>query len=109
MKYDPDLFSYIQKAKLNISMCGYNTMTEIYHSGVSAIIFPREGSYEQNERADIVSKAKKNIKILYEKKTNITKLASEIVNVLKNEKYSNIKIEGAKKTAEMIKQFYNGR
>lgn len=109
VKYDPDLFSYIQKAKLNISMCGYNTTTEIYHAGVSAILFPREGSYEQNERADIVSKARKNIKILYEKKTNIAKLAREIVNVLKNKKYPNVKIEGAKKTSEIIKKFYNRR
>lgn len=107
VKYDPDLFSYIQKADLNISMAGYNTVTELYRSGIPAIIFPRKGSYEQNERVDIISKSRKNISILYEDKTTSKILAKEILNALKKRKYSPLKIEGADETARLVSGFYD--
>ena len=106
IRFIPDLFKYIKNAELSLNMMGYNTNTEIFHSGIPAIYFPRKGSYEQNERADIISHKRKNIILLNEEDTSSKLLARKILIGLKMKKYPPLKICGAEKSASIIKEFY---
>ena len=72
-----------------------------------AIVFPRKGSYEQNERTDILSKSRGNVIFLNEDETSSELLAQKIIEGLKEKKHSPGKIDGAVKTASIISNFYN--
>lgn len=55
-KYTPNLLSYMKKAKLSISLCGYNTTMNILKTGVNSMILPSNKDWEQKIRAEKLEK-----------------------------------------------------
>lgn len=78
-----NLESLISEAELVISMCGYNTVTELIGSYKKVILIPRTHSgSEQLIRSNIISQLYDGIWILPEKDLTIEKLGSLINQVM---------------------------
>ncbi|PSB05905.1 glycosyltransferase [Pleurocapsa sp. CCALA 161] len=58
LEFTNDLMSYVNTADMVISMCGYNTITEVLQKGKKAIVVPRtKPGQEQLIRAQAMAKA----------------------------------------------------
>lgn len=58
LEFTNDLMSYVNTADTVISMCGYNTITEVLQKGKKAIVIPRiKPGQEQLIRAQSLAKA----------------------------------------------------
>lgn len=58
-EFTNDLMSYVNTADLVVSMCGYNTITEVLQTGKKAIVIPRtKPGQEQLVRAQSLAKAR---------------------------------------------------
>ena len=55
-QYTPNLLSYMKKAELSISLCGYNTTMNILKTGVNSMILPSNKDWEQKIRAEKLEK-----------------------------------------------------
>jgi predicted glycosyltransferase len=55
-KFTPQFLTYMQKAKLSISLGGYNTTMNILRTGVNSMVLPSNKDWEQMVRAEKLEK-----------------------------------------------------
>ena len=96
-----DLEFYIRKSKIVISMAGYSTVPEIIKCKKPCVLIPREGSFEQINRARAFEKA--GCLICHEL-DNEDSLYKSITKLKSISTRFNINIDGAKNTVGIIKK-----
>ena len=78
-EFTNDMMSYVNTADLVVSMCGYNTITEVLQKGKKAIVVPRiKPGREQLIRAQSMAKAGL-IKMIHPKELNPDLLVKTIL------------------------------
>ena len=81
-EFTNDMMSYVNTADLVVSMCGYNTITEVLQKGKKAIVVPRiKPGREQLIRAQSMAKAGL-IETIHPKELNPDLLVKTILNSL---------------------------
>ena len=87
-EFTNDMMSYVHTADLVVSMCGYNTITEVLQTGKKAIVVPRiKPGREQLVRAQSLTKAGL-IKMIHPEKLEPNLLIETVFNNLTSNKSS---------------------
>ena len=85
------MMSYINTANLVVSMCGYNTITEVLQKGKKAIVIPRvKPGQEQLIRAQSMAKVGL-IKMIHPELLNPDLLMGNLFSTLNSVEYSSYK------------------
>ncbi|MDJ0648500.1 MAG: glycosyltransferase [Xenococcaceae cyanobacterium MO_188.B19] len=90
-EFTDDMMSYINTANLVVSMCGYNTITEVLQKGKKAIVIPRvKPGQEQLIRAQSMAKVGL-IKMIHPELLNPDLLMGNLFSTLNSVEYSSYK------------------
>ena len=88
LEFTDDMMSYINTADLVVSMCGYNTITEVLQKGKKALVVPRiKPGQEQLIRAQSMAKAGL-IKMIHPELLNPDLLIGNVFSSLNSSQYS---------------------
>ena len=88
LEFTNDMMSYINTADLVLSMCGYNTITEVLQKGKKAIVVPRiKPGKEQLIRAQSMAKVGL-IKMIHPELLNPDLLIGNLFSSLNSVEYS---------------------
>ena len=88
LEFTDDMMSYINTADLVVSMCGYNTITEVLQKGKKALVVPRiKPGQEQLIRAQSMAKAGL-IKMIHPELLNPDLLIGNLFSSLNSSQYS---------------------
>lgn len=94
---------WLKEADLSISMAGYNSSMDLAATGIPALVYPFGQNQEQRMRAERLSQ-KLPIKVLDTLDLSAARLAGKIKEQLQVARgSSNINLDGAEKTAQLVK------
>jgi predicted glycosyltransferase len=104
-KFTTQFLSYMQKAKLSVSLGGYNTTMNILRTGVNSMILPSNKDWEQTVRAEKLEKMGL-LTMLQPEELQPEQFADRIVSAIESDripKFSkSFDLDGAEKTKILI-------
>jgi predicted glycosyltransferase len=105
--YTPHLLSLMQKADLSISLGGYNTTMNVLKTGVRSLIYPSNKDREQAIRAEKLEQLG-FLQLIHRHELQPEILVQKIIDYLdqsmKHTVLDRLELQGARKTAEVLKQ-----
>jgi predicted glycosyltransferase len=104
-KFTTQFLSYMQKAKLSVSLGGYNTTMNILRTGVNSMILPSNKDWEQTVRAEKLEKMGL-LTMLQSEDLQPERFADRIVSAIESDRISKVSksfdLDGAEKTKILI-------
>ncbi len=106
-RYTSQLLTYMEKADLSISLCGYNTTMNILSTGVRSLVLPSDKDREQVIRGEKLEKLGL-LEVIRPNDLQPERLAEKIIDSLNKESVvdasSCFELQGAKNTATLLKK-----
>ncbi|MEM8777412.1 MAG: glycosyltransferase, partial [Cyanobacteria bacterium P01_G01_bin.49] len=103
-QYTPNLLSYMKKADISISLCGYNTTMNILKIGVNSMIIPSNKDWEQKIRAEKLEKLGLTELISSHDLTPHNFAQKIVANLHKKTNVNSIDLKGAEKTSLFLQK-----
>ncbi len=110
-RYTPDLAGYLRRAELSISMAGYNTVMDIFSTGVRSMVFPEttNNDEEQTLRAHKLEKLGV-LRMLNQEQLAPERLALEIRKGLRSQRSPLVlNVSGAENTLRVLEKHLAAR
>ncbi|MDJ0693529.1 glycosyltransferase [Mastigocoleus sp. MO_188.B34] len=105
-RYTPNLLSYMERARLSISLGGYNTTMNVLRTGVNSMIYPSNKDSEQRIRAEKLEQLG-ILSVVRPEDLQADIFASKVIDRLQTlpttSAFGQLELQGAQKTAQILK------
>ncbi|WP_321170076.1 glycosyltransferase family protein [Mastigocoleus testarum] len=111
-RYTPNLLSYMEKARLSISLGGYNTTMNVLKTGVNSMIYPSNKDSEQRIRAEKLEQLG-ILSVVRPEDLQADIFAQKVIERLQilptTSAFGRLELQGAQKTAQILKDLVQSK